>query len=451
MYRKQLIQILALFAFLLPSISYAQQDTLRQADLPDRWSLEYCLSYAKEHNININTLRLTQKTNEQSMILAKAAVLPNLYGSVTDNYTHSNQQSSSAVNTSGVSVSTAGTVGLTSTMTLYNGGTLKNNIKISKLNIETAGLDVAAAQNSISISIIQYYINIMMDKETIGYYKDLIQTDSALVKQMQQQYNVGTVAKKDLISLTAQLANDQYSLTQAQNTERTDKLYLKQLLQLPSYISFEIASDSVVDNPTEKVATLDEVMDSAMLNRPEVRNSQLQIDVAKLNLANAIAGYKPVVSLSGAMGSSYQTRNGSLSSQLNNNFYQQVGVTVSIPIFARKQNKVNEAKAKIALSQAQLDLQNTRMTLSQAVEQAYITTQNNISQLSASIEQLKYNTESFRISKEELRVGSSNTVEFVQQKNLYVQALQSFTNAKYNALLAEKVYLFYKGEPLAVN
>ncbi|MFT4204375.1 MAG: TolC family protein [Chitinophagaceae bacterium] len=440
-HRKRCAWPLVLCAFLLPTIIHAQQDTLSQADLPEKWSLENCLSYAKEHNISINTLRLTQKTNEQSLILAKAATLPNLYGSLADDYTHYQKGSSG----------TTGSLGLSSEMTLYNGGTLKNNVKINKLNIQTAGLDVEAAKNSISISIIQYFTNILMDKETIGYYQDLVTTDSAIVKQMEQKFNVGSAAKKDLIELTAQLASDQYTLTTARNTERTDKLYLKQLLQLPSYIQFEVASDSLVDNPTQDVTPLQDVMDSAMASRPEVRSSQLAIDVAKLNLANAMAGYKPTVTLSGGIGSSYQDYSGGVGRQLGNNFYQQVGVSVSIPIFTRKANKTNEAKAKIALSQAQLDLQSTKMTLSQAVEQAYITTQNNISALNASVEQLKYNTEAYRISKEELRIGSANTVEFVQQKNLYIQAIQSFTNAKYNALLSEKVYLFYRGDNLTIH
>ena len=140
--------------------------------------------------------------------------------------------------------------------------------------------------------------------------------------------------------------------------------------------------------------------------------------------------------------------NGSFPSQLNNNFNQQVGLTLSVPIFTKRVVKTQVEEAKIQVDQAQLDLKNTKITLSQTVERAYINVENAKSQYDAALEQYNYNKESYRIASEQLKVGVANTVDFLLQKTLFVQAQQAFIQAKYNELLTLKIYDFYRGIPI---
>lgn len=406
------------------------------------WSLKECLIYAQENNITLNTLRLAKQSADQNLVVAKAAVLPDLNASASQNATHYglNQGESNSV------VSLNGSAGLNSSVTLFNGGTLRANIRQSQLGTAMADLDVMEAGNDLYLQIIQAYTNILLDKETILYAQDLVQTSQAQTDQMDQQYKVGAVAKKDLIQLQAQLASDQYILTSAKNAERQDKITLKQLLQLPIDDHFDIKK-SDTSFTLAAIPTLQEVIQEAMAKRPEVKNSILNIESSKLDLQKAKAGYLPVVSLNGGLGTSYSNTNGfSTFRQFDNNFFQQVGITATIPLFSKKVNQTNVAKSNIAIKQAELDLLNTKTLLSQTVEQSYIATQNAYSQYDASSEQLDYNKEAYRIAGEELRVGSANTVEYIQQKNLYIQALQAYTQAKYSAMLSLNVFNFYKGD-----
>jgi outer membrane protein len=86
--------------------------------------------------------------------------------------------------------------------------------------------------------------------------------------------------------------------------------------------------------------------------------------------------------------------------------------------------------------------------LSQTVERAYISVLNAQSQYDAALEGYKYNQEGYRIVNEQLKVGVANIVDFLQQKNLFIQAQQQYVQAKYNALLTSKIYDFYKGVPI---
>lgn len=437
----KLVKYLLFIEVLLYSVSASAQEL---KTTPTLWSLKECLRYAQDNNITINNLRLTRSSTDQDLISSKAALLPNLNASVSQNATHYGVSQTAGSN----KISTSGSVGVNSSLTLFNGGALRADIDQKKLNRNVADLDVAEANNTLYMQIIEAYNNILLDKETINYAQDLVETSRAQTDQMRQQYQAGAVAKKDLIQLEAQLANDQYTLTNAQNAERQDKITLKQLLQLPVNTTFDVIRSDTAFN-LAAIPSLNQVLEEALANRPEVKNSVLNTESAQLDLKKAKAGYLPVISLNGGLGTNYG--NGGATNtftQFNDNFYQSVGITATIPLFSRKVNQTNVAKSTIAIKQAELNLLNTKTILSQEVEQAYINTQNAYSQFNASTKQLSFNKEAYRIAGEELKVGSANTVEYIQQKNLYIQALQAYTQAKYNARLSLNIFKFYKGDTI---
>lgn len=434
MLRRFVLGIILIAAFC--RVPLLAQDSTSKA-LPPSWNLQACLDYARQNNITLNSLRLTSKSSEQSLIAANAARTPNLSGSVSQSVTNYK---------SGITPSSS--YGVSSSVTLYNGGYLKNDIKEKQLSLQAAGLNIVASENDITLQITQAYLNILLAKENIVYQQDVVNTLQAQVLQGQQRLDAGTIAKKDLLELQSVLASDQYSLVSEQNTKRQDILTLKQLLQLPSEKEFDIAmADTVVTNVL--LTSLPEAQQIALQNRPEVKSSVLGVQIAELGIEKAKVGLRPTLSAGGSLSSSYaKNQTDKYFSQLNNNFYQQAGLSLSIPLFDRKVTKTNIALAKIQTEQAKLTLQSTKTDLTQSIEKAYINVQNAQIQYSAALEQLKYTQETYRIANEQLKIGVYNTVDYLQQKNLYVQALQSYTQAKYAVSLYIKIYNFYIGVPV---
>jgi len=406
-------------------------------EVPKVWDLKTAIEYAKEKNININTLKLSSQTAQQDLIASKSAVLPNLTGNVSQALTN---YKSGLQNTSGF--------GLNSDITLYNGSYLKNDIKAKELSLQTANLSVEAAKNDITISITQAYLNILLARENITYLKDLLSTSEAQVKQAEQQLKFGTIAKKDLLQLQATYANDKYTLVTAQNTLQQNILTLKQLLQIPTANAFEVSTtDTVQTAPV--LDNLASAQDKALRTRPEIKSGELNIQLQTTNLEKAKSTLRPTLSLGGSLYTGYNNNNiGGYGYQLNNSFYQNLVLTLSIPIFDRKVTKTNVAKANISIEQARLSLLDTKTTLTQNVERAYINVQNANSQYAAAQEQFNYTGEALRISNAALKEGTNNIVENLQQKNLYVQALQAFVQAKYTANLYTRIYNFYTGIPI---
>lgn len=417
-----------------------------QTSLPAIWSLQDCLNYAMQNNIQLNSLRLSRMSSEQDLLLSKAARLPNLTGSASLNLNGSKNPNASGGNPYELALS--GNYSVNSGVTIYQGGLLNYNIQQKGLLTKVADLNIAQQINDMTIQITQAYLNILLARENIVYVKDLVTTSTAQVKQAQQQYDVGSIALKDLASLQSQLAADHYNLVTAENQHRLNKLTLKQLLQLPSPYDFDIYSpDTLVSS--QLVVPLQEAQDTALATRPEIKSAELGVNVSSLDLAKAHAGFWPTLTAGGALGSSYlRTPGSSFFQQLDNNFYQQIGLTLSVPIFTRRVNKTNVEKSKLEVDQSNLTLKDTRTNLSQTVERAYINVQNAQGQYDASVEQLRYATESYRIATLQLKIGAANIVGFLQQKNLYIQAFQAYIQAKYNAALTIRIYDFYRGIPV---
>src|SRR5450759_4333509 len=369
------VLILSAVLHLLAITEICAQDTsVNSAGI--KWTLQECIEYAKMHNVQINTFRLSQQSAQQDLLLSKASRLPNLSGSASQSLSRGKNINTLTGNLQD-KTNLTGNYSLSSSVTLYNGFYINNDIKQKGLLVQAGNLNILQGENDITLQVTQAFLNILLVKENIVYLQDLINTSANQVKRQQQLYDAGSIPRQDLVQMQAQYATDIYTLVTAKNSYRQNILTLKQLLLLPLNTSFDVsAPDSV--NVQRIYPVLSEVVNAALQNRPEVKNGQLNVKVA------------------------------------------------------------------------QLDLQNTKTVLAQQVEQAYINVQNAESQYDAAVEELKYAQESYRIANEQLKLGAINTVELLLQKNLYVQALQAYTQAKYNTVLYIKIYAFYMGNPVTL-
>jgi len=131
--RQTVFQFLLLFAFK----TYAQDTALRQ--LPQQWTLEDCIDYAKKNNIQVRNLQWNEAAGKEDVLQARAAQLPSLSGSISQN------AQNGKVITNGGDLNNRATLGgnysINSSLTVYNGGFLRSDIKSRQLLLESAGLD----------------------------------------------------------------------------------------------------------------------------------------------------------------------------------------------------------------------------------------------------------------------------------------------------------------------
>ena len=310
-----------------------------------QWDLATTIAYAKQNNIQVNIVRLDEKLSEQDLLLARAAKYPNLSGSASQSLTHSGN-TNPVVGGFQTQSNLAGNYGLNSAWTIYRGGYLNYDVKSKDLQLQAANLNTEVTQNDITLQITQAYLNILLAKESIVYAKELAEGSRTQYEQGKTRYTAGSIAKKDLLQLEAQAAGDQYNLVNAQNQYRQNVLILKQILQLPTTTDFKpVLPDTLIAE--QAIPSLLEAQRVAFQSRPEIRYNQLQIEVAETELQKARAGYKPNISLGGSIATGYSdNQDVKYFNQVNNNLYQRLGATLSIPIFDNRTNKTNVRKIK---------------------------------------------------------------------------------------------------------
>ena len=447
------MKTLIAYLLLVYGTSFSGTVFAQAADSIKPWSIADCFRYATEHNIEISTLRLDELSSMQDLSAAKAARIPGVSGSVTNLFNHANN------NVNGELVpqlTTSGTYSVNSSLVLWNDNYIRNNIRQKELQTISAGLSVQQSLNNITLLITRSYLDILLAKENLKYIADLVSTSEARVKQGQMFYDAGSIAKKDLLQLQAQLASDKYLLVQIQNAIRQNLLSLKQTLQLPIDTPFDITTPDTVIISTSLIP-LHYVRSAALRNFPEIRIGQVGMDIAKLDIAKVRAGFRPALSLNGALSTGYNdvlTNSVNLKTgyftQVKNDFYQRVGFTLSIPIYSNRVNKTNQEKARIAYKIAASRLENEELVLSQAVEQAYLNASNAVQSYAAAEQQLLAARESYRIANEQFKLVGMNLYDLLQLRNQYVQAVQAYTQARYGAVLQQKIYEFYMGRAVTL-
>lgn len=434
------------YTFLLLATSIHLHAFAQIADTAKRWNIQECFQYATAHNIQISTLRLSEQASQQDLIAAKGAKIPSLSASVSNTFYNSNISSAAANQ-----FSSGGSYSVSSSIVLWNANYINNNIKQRGLWAQSAFLSIQESQNNITLSITQAFLEILLAKENEKYIADLVNTSQSSLERGQMLYDVGSIAKKEVLQLQAQLASDKYLLVQIQNTIRQNILTLKQLIQLPTDTLFDIATPVSIQIEAERVP-LREAQKTALLIFPEIKIGQLDVDISNLDIAKAKAGFLPTLSASGGFGTGYNnvftnvnTTESGYFYQAGNNFSTHVGATLSIPIFSNFINKTNLEKANIRYKQANLTLQNNQLVLSQAVERAYLNVENARQAYEAANQQLLAAAENYRVVNEQFKIGGLNTYDLLLQRNQYVQAVQAFTQAKYTVVLEQKIYQFYNG------
>lgn len=421
-----------------------------------QWTLEDCINYALEKNVQLRQNKISLQESEENIKSARAALFPTLSFNTGQNLVNRPYQANSTT-VSGTELISSdskttynGSYNLGAQWMLWNGGKRLNNIKQEKTNRDIAGLTVEETKNTLQEEITKLFVQILYADESITINKSTLEVSQATYKRGQELFQEGSISKADLAQLESQVSNDQYQVVTAENTLRSYKLQLKQLLELDNTAELQLALPAMTDeNILQPLPTQTEVYQTALAMRPEIQSGKLSIDNAKLAIATAKAGYYPTISLSASTSS--MTNNSSQynwAQQMKYGWNNMIGINVSVPIFDNRQNKTAVQKARLQYSSTQLDLVNKQKALFSTIESLWIDAQNAQQQYAAADTKLKSSQTSFDMVSEQFNLGMKNTVELLTEKNNLLSAKQQRVQAKYMAILDRTLLNFYAGQDI---
>ena len=422
-----------------------------------QWSLRECCDYAVANNISIKQQENQRRQEEIQLSTAKNSRLPDLSGSVGQNFSFGRgltaDNTYSNTNTSSTSFS------LGTSVPIFTGFQIPNQIKLNQLNLEAATADLEKAKNDIRMQVAQAYVQILYDMEIADVAHRQIEIDSAQVARLQAFVANGKASEAELSQQRATLANSTLTATQADNNTRLALLTLTQLLELPSPEGFTIVRPNLSDYSEFSEysdysnLTPDAIYAEALGIKPEILSQQLKLKGTEHSIKIAQAGNYPTLSLSGGLGTNYYTTSGFKSdgfgSQLKNNFSQYIGLNLSVPIFNRFQTRNQIRSARISQENQQLALDNTKKTLYQDIQKVYYNALNAQAKEKASYQAVATANDAFHLTQAKYENGKATITEFNESKNNYLKAESDLVQARYENIYQQALIAFYRGKDLS--
>lgn len=418
-----------------------------------QWSLRDCIDYALANNIKLQKAKIQEYSALEDVKQSQSALLPSLNLSTSQNvsYTPWPQQGRATVADGYVQSSVDkvyynGSYSLMGNWTVWNGNKNRNNVKLNKLAVEQARLDSATTANSVLEQIAQLYVQILYSNEAISVTKESLKTSQTNEERGKTMVEVGKMSRADLAQLTAQRAQDEYAIVEAESNLRNYKRQLKELLQITSDEEFDVAVPSTTDDMAlEAVPALNDVYAASLEQRPEIKNAKLGIESSDLGIKVAKAGRMPTVSLNaGVTTSTSSMSDNTWGTQMKNNFSLGGGVTVSIPLFDNRQTKTAVNKAKLQKQSYLLDLQDKQTTLYSTIENYWLQAVTNQNKFKAARISTESAQASYELLSEQFKQGLKNTVELMTGKTNLLQAQQNELQSKYLAILNLNMLEFYQ-------
>lgn len=418
-----------------------------------QWSLKDCIDYALANNIQLQKAKLQEYSALEDVKQSQSALLPSLSLSTSQNVSYNPwpEQGSAMIAGNKVQASVDkvyynGSYSLSGNWTVWDGNKKQNTVKLNKLTAQQAQLDSATTANNILEQIAQLYVQILYSNEAISVTKESLKTSQTNEERGKTMVSVGKMSKADLAQLTAQRAQDEYSIVEAESNLRNYKRQLKQLLQIADNEEFDVTIPSTTDEMALKeVPALNDVYTASLEQRPEIKNTKLGIESSDLSVKIAKAGKMPSIGLNAGLSTNTSSMsNNAWGTQLKNNLTFGGGVTISIPLFDNRQTKTAVNKAMIQKQSYLLDLQDKQTTLYSTVENYWLQAVTNQNKFKAAQVSTESAQASYELLSEQFKQGLKNIVELMTGKNNLLQAQQNELQSKYLAILNLNMLEFYK-------
>lgn len=419
------------------------------------WSLDDCINYAMENNLQLKRTIFQAKTTENNLLQSKLEMLPNLNGFAQhslssgktvnyDDYTYVQQKFQD------------GNLGAQASLNVFNGLQQTNIIKRNKFNFLASNANVGKEKNDIMIAIVFAYMRILYNEELLEIARSQLDAIDQQVERTSQFVELGKTSRGQLLDIESQAAAERLNLTTVSNQLKTTYLDLTQLLNLDSVGDFR------VKKPEEReieegiiIIPFGEVYQNAVASFPEIKSAEYNLKAEEKNLSIARGTRSPNLYLRGLIYSRYSEigRNPldpdapyPYGDQIKDNRYQQVSINLSIPIFQQWTIQNNISNAKISMLDAEVNLDQSKKILYKTIQQTHLDANSALAKYRTSTEVVESRQAAMDYSQEKMDTGTENAIDYNINKNNLIKAQAELLQAKYEFVFTTKILDFYNGK-----
>ena len=410
------------------------------------WDLRQCIEHALTHNLSIKQKEANRDKSAVELNTAQWSRLPNLNGNIGQSFNYG--RAIQADNTYGNRNTRNTNFSVGTSIPLFTGMQIPNNIALSKLNLKAAIEDLNKAKEDISIQVTSYYLQALFNEELVKVAQNQVALSKEQLDRKVAFFKNGKASEAEVYEAQSRLAQDEYSLVQAQNNHQLSLLDLSQLLELPSPENFQIVAPKVEAFSTD-LSLPDEVYTLALQNKPAIKAAQYRLEGATKSIRIAQSGWYPQLTFGAGIGTNYYSitgiENAGFGNQWRENMNKYLQFSLSIPLFNRFETRNRVKSARIQRNALAWQLEESKKTLYKEIQQAYYNALAAESQFRSSEVASKAAETSFKLMSEKYANGKANATEYNEMRANWMKALSEQIQARYDYLFRSKILEFYKG------
>ena len=417
-----------------------------QAQQAKIWSLQECIDYANEHNLEIQMRQININKQEVALNTAQNRRLPNLSAGASQSFSFG-RSASAYDNTYQDRNSSSTQWSASSSLPLFTGFMITNEIAANRLDLQAVAAELEKVKQDMEINITSMYLQILYSKEILGITKIQIELSREQLDRTKKLFESGYASEAQIYEVEAQIANDELSIVQAASDLQMAILSLTQALELTTPEGFDVVEpDDALDFIL--VRQPNAIYASALTTRAAIRAEELRLQSNEKYIKMAQSAFYPTLTFGAGYGNNYYTMSGfdspSFSNQLKNNRNEYFGLNLQIPIFNRYATRNNVKTAQMNMQLQELQLENSKKILYKEIQQAYYNALTSSEKYKSSEAAYASAEKSFGYMKEKLDNGRATMYEYNDSKTGMTRALSNRTQAKYDFILRKKILEFYE-------
>lgn len=313
--------------------------------------------------------------------------------------------------------------GLTASLPIFTGGKLKGTIKQAKANYQYNQVGVQRTYNEMRSTVTDGYFTMLQADNMQKLSAESVARLEDHLKNVQAQYDVGVVAKVDVLRSQVELANAKQTLIQAENSYQVAEANMNKIVGLPMDTNLKL-DNLLVYNAYDQ--NMDDCLAYAAEHRPELMQAQYNVDAAKGALMVARSGHMPQVAASASQSWSDTNWPGDEKGNWG------VGVNVSMNVFDTgvTLSKIHGAEAD--LKKAEETYRNTVDSVNLDVRSNYLGLREAEKRIGTTKLAVEQADEDYRIAQLRYMSGVGTNTDVLDAQVALTQAKTNYTKALYD-------------------
>ena len=417
----------------------------------NRWTLRECMEYAIEHNIEIKQQSLNVENSEMELNTSRNSRLPNLNAGASQSLNFG-RSPSMATGIYEQNTSAGTSFSISSSVPIYNGGRISNEIYGNELNLKAAVEGLNRAKENLSLNVTASYLDVLFKKEILKVCNEQCALTSKQAERTAIMAEEGKVPRSQVYDIKAQLAREETNRTIAQNDHDQSLLNLAQLLNIIEIAHFDILEPATIESfRIAYIENPDLVYEAALEQKPLIKEAAYRLQSSEMSVRMVQSNFLPTVSFGVSYSNGFNhlfgsdVNNISLSSQLSNNPRQAIGININIPIFNRLQTRNQLRSARLNVENKTLELEHAKITLHKEIQQAYRSAVAAQAKYASTAKALEATMEAFKYAQERYELQMISAYEYSEAQTKLFASRSEQVQAKYDFLFRSKILDFYKG------